>query len=187
MATSRLPLGGAHGGEKSIWLHNPCLLVVPMVQRNQYGYTTPSFSGCNVGRDQYGYIIPAFFGCPWWGEINGYITPVVSGGQRVGAMAKSDMRSRGSQRKQNQKWLPNTCRLGGPKLGGMATTINMAISRRPSQGPHGGERSIWPHHRCLLGVPVVGRNQHGYINPALLRVPNTGTKKWEKMGRRRGK
>ena len=34
-------------------LHHPCLLGVPMVERNQYGYTTP-----------------AFLGSPWWGEIN---------------------------------------------------------------------------------------------------------------------
>ena len=34
-------------------LHHPCLLGVPM-----------------VGRNQYGYITPAFLGSPWWGEIN---------------------------------------------------------------------------------------------------------------------
>ena len=77
-----------HGGERSIWLHHPCLLGVPM-----------------VGRDQYGYISRAFSGFPWWREIN------------------------------------------------------IATSPLPSQGPHGGERSKWLHHPCLLGVPVVGRNQ----------------------------
>ena len=44
---------GPHGGEKSIWLHHPCLLGVPVVRRDQYGYITPAFSGL-----------------PWWGEIN---------------------------------------------------------------------------------------------------------------------
>ena len=34
-------------------LHHPCLMGVPM-----------------VGRNQYGYITPAFLGSPWWGEIN---------------------------------------------------------------------------------------------------------------------
>ena len=34
-------------------LRYPCLLEVPM-----------------VGRNQYGYITPAFVGSPWWGEIN---------------------------------------------------------------------------------------------------------------------
>ena len=34
-------------------LYHPCLLGVPMVERNQYGYITP-----------------AFLGSPWWGEIN---------------------------------------------------------------------------------------------------------------------
>ena len=27
------------------------------------------------------------------------------------------------------------------------------------------------HHPCLLGVPAVGRNQHGYITPAFLGSP----------------
>ena len=30
----------------------------------------------------------------------------------------------------------------------------------PTQGPHSGEKSIWLHHPCLLGVPMVGRNQY---------------------------
>ena len=34
-------------------LHHPRLLGVPMVRRNQYGYTTPTL-----------------LGSPWWGEIN---------------------------------------------------------------------------------------------------------------------
>ena len=34
MAASALPSRGLHGGEKSIWLHHPYLLRVPMVGRN---------------------------------------------------------------------------------------------------------------------------------------------------------
>ena len=41
MAASQVP----HSGEKSIWLQHPCLLGVPTVGRNQYGYITPAFSG----------------------------------------------------------------------------------------------------------------------------------------------
>ena len=37
----------------------------------------------------------------------------------------------------------------------------MATSPLPSQGPHSGEKSIWLHHPCLLGVPIVGRVQYG--------------------------
>ena len=51
LATSPLPSPGPHGGERSIWLHQACLLRVPM-----------------VGIDQYGYIAPTFLGFPWWGE-----------------------------------------------------------------------------------------------------------------------
>ena len=34
-----------------------------------------------------------------------------------------------------------------------------ATSPLPSRGPHGGEKSIWLHYPCFLGVPMVGRNQ----------------------------
>ena len=62
------------------WLHHPYLFGVPMVERNQYGHITPTFSGS-----------------PWWREVNmatsplpsrvpmversqyGYITPTFSG------------------------------------------------------------------------------------------------------------
>ena len=37
--------------------------------------------------------------------------------------------------------------------------INMATSPLPSRGPHGGEKSIRLHHPCLLGLPIVGRDQ----------------------------
>ena len=36
MATSPLPSRGPQGGEKSIWLHHPCLHRVPVAGRNQY-------------------------------------------------------------------------------------------------------------------------------------------------------
>ena len=68
MATSPLPSRGPHGGEKSIWLHHPCLLMVPMVGTNQYGYITPAFSGS-----------------PWWGEFNvrdGKWVKMVENGQK---------------------------------------------------------------------------------------------------------
>ena len=119
MATQPLPSRGPHGGERSIWLHNPCLLRVPM-----------------VGADQYGYITPAFLGSPWWGEIN------------------------------------------------------MATQPLPSWGPRGGERSIWLHNPCLLRVPMVGRDQYGYITLAFLGSPWWGAKgdgnwvveNWGKLG-----
>ena len=34
-----------------------------------------------------------------------------------------------------------------------------------------GESSIWLHHPCLLGVPMVGRHQYGYITHAFLGLP----------------
>ena len=40
-------------------------------------------------------------------------------------------------------------------------THNMATSPVPSQGPHTGEKSLWLHHPCLLGVPIAGRVQYG--------------------------
>ena len=56
----------------------------------------------------------------------------------------------------------------------------------PSRGPHSGEKSIWLHHPCLLGVPIVGRNQYGYITPAFSGSPwrgeiNMGDLKWIKL------
>ena len=68
MATSPLPSRGPHGEESSIWLHNCCLLGVPM-----------------VGRVQYGYITAAFSGSPWWGEFNmrdGKCVKMVENGQK---------------------------------------------------------------------------------------------------------
>ena len=47
--------------------------------------------------------------------------------------------------------------------------INMATSPLPSWGPHGGERSIWLHHLCLLGSA-----QWGEINMATSPLPSRG-------------
>ena len=33
----------------------------------------------------------------------------------------------------------------------------------PSRATHSGERSIWLHHPYLLGFPIVGKDQYGYI------------------------
>ena len=153
MATSPLPSRGPHGKERAIWLHHPCLLGVPM-----------------VGREQYGYITPAFSGSPWWGESN---------------MATSPLPSRGPHGKERAIWLHHPCLLGVPMVGreqyGYITPAfsgspwwgesNMATSPLPSQGPHGGERAIWLHHPCLLGVPMVGREQYGYTTPAFSGSP----------------
>ena len=31
------------------------------------------------------------------------------------------------------------------------------------RGPHGRGRSKWPHDPCLLGVPIMGKDQYGYV------------------------
>ena len=41
----------------------------------------------------------------------------------------------------------------------------MATPSLPSRDPHRGGKSIWLHQPCLLGIPIVGRNQYGYITP----------------------
>ena len=100
MGTSPLPSQGPHSGERSICVHHPCLLRVPMVGKHQYGYITLAFSGSPrlgninmgtsplpsqgphsgersicvhhpcllrvpmVGKHQYGYITLAFLGFP---------------------------------------------------------------------------------------------------------------------------
>ena len=153
MATSPLPSRGLHGGEKSIWLHHLCLLGVPMVGRNQYGYITSAFSGS-----------------PWWGEIN---------------MATSTLPSQGPHGGEKSIWLHLPYLLGVPMVGrnqnGYITPafsgspwwgdINMATGPLPSRVPHCGEISIWLHHPCLVRVPMVKRNQYGYINRAFLGSP----------------
>ena len=153
------PYLGSHGGEESIWLHHLCLLGVPMLGRTQYGYITLPSQGPHggeesiwlhqpcllgvpmVGRNQYGCITPAFLGSPWWGGIN---------------MATSPLPSRGPHGGEKSIWLHNP----------------------HSRGPHGGEESIWLHHPYLLGVPMLGRNQYGYITLAS-RGPHGGEESGE--------
>ena len=148
MGTSPLPSRVPHGGGKSIWLHHSCLFGVPMVGRNQSSYSTPTLSGS-----------------PKRGEINMATAPPASWGPRGG---------------ERSTWLHHLCLLRVPEEGrnqyGYITPafsgspwwgeIYMATSLLPSRGPHGGEKSIWLHHPCLLGVPMVGRNEYGYITPA---------------------
>ena len=45
MATWPLPFQNPHSGEKGVWLYEPCLLRVPTMGKNEYGCTTPTFSG----------------------------------------------------------------------------------------------------------------------------------------------
>ena len=44
MATFALPPWGRRSGDKWIWLHNSCLLMVTKAGRNQYSYITHAFS-----------------------------------------------------------------------------------------------------------------------------------------------
>ena len=105
-----------------------------------------------VGRNQYGYISPAVSGL------------------RSG---------------QKSIWLHHPCLLGVPIVGRNQygyilpaflgspwwAKINMTTSPVPSRGGHSGEKSIWLHLACLLGVSIVGRSQYGYITRAFLGSP----------------
>ena len=55
--------------------------------------------------------------------------------------------SRHKKNAQTPHWLHQPCLLRGPKS------------------------TEWLHHPCLLRVPMVGRNQYGYITPAVLGSP----------------
>ena len=44
-----LPIGQSFEWGRSIWLHHPCLLGVPIVGKDQYGYITLTFSGPHSG------------------------------------------------------------------------------------------------------------------------------------------
>ena len=55
---------------------------------------------------------------------------------------------------QNQKWLPHTCLLGGPQVGGHATS---PLHSRGSQNKGGQNQKSVPHP-CLLGSPKKGGN-----------------------------
>ena len=48
------------------------------------------------------------------------------------------------------------------------------------RGPHGGEKSIWLHHPCLLGVSMVGRNQPS--KEWMRWKPAENGRKWVKLG-----
>ena len=68
MATSPLPSRDPHGGEKSIWLHHPRLLEVPMVGRNQYGHITRAFLGSHDGETSIRLHHPWLLGVPMAGR-----------------------------------------------------------------------------------------------------------------------
>ena len=79
MATSPLPSRGPQSGEKSIWLHHPCLLGVPIVGRVQYGSPLPS-RGPHSGEKSIWLHHPCLLGVPIVGRNQyGYITPALSG------------------------------------------------------------------------------------------------------------
>ena len=67
------------GGQNQKWIHNPCLLRVPMPGKDRYGYVTPCHRGVPiVGKDQHGYINPAFSWVPNMGtksEVAAKIMP----------------------------------------------------------------------------------------------------------------
>ena len=50
----------------------------------------------------------------------------------------------------------------------------MATQPLLARDPQSGERSTWLHKLRLLGVPIVGKGQYGYITPCLLKVPIVG-------------
>ena len=47
----------------------------------------------------------------------------------------------------------------------------MATSALPSQGRHIAEKSIWLNLLYVLGLPIGGTNQNGYITLAFLGSP----------------
>ena len=161
MATSPLPSRGPDGKGRSIWLHHPFLLRVHMVGRHKYGYMIPCIDNpCLlgvplVGRHQSGYKTPAFSESPWCGDINMATSPCLLGVPMV-------------RRDQYGYFIPAFSE--SPWCG----DINMATSPLPSRGPHGAERSIWLLYPCLLGVPMVGRHQSGYITPTFSGSPWCG-------------
>ena len=166
MATSPMPFKDAHSGERSKWLHHPCLLRVPI-----------------VGKDQYVYISRASSGSAWWGNINMVASPVPSRGPHAGERSiwlHQPWLLRVPMVGKDQNGYMTPAFLGVPIVGkdqyayisptfsGSAWwgNINMIASPVPSRGPHSGERSIWLHHRCPLRVPMVGKHQYGCITPA---------------------
>ena len=117
-----------------------------------------------VGRDQYGCISPAFSGSPWWGEFNMATSPLPSRGPHGGE--RSIWLYHPMVRRDQYGYISPAC-LRSPWW----EELNMIASPMPSQGAHGGEESRRLNHLCLLGVPMVGRDQHGRITPAFSGSP----------------
>ena len=119
-------------------------------------------------------ITPTFSRSPWWGEIKRATSPLPSRGPMVGRNQKGYVTPAfsGSHGGEKSKGLHYPCLPKVPMVGrnqyGYTTLafpgcpwwgeINMARSPLPSHGNDGGEKSIWLHNHCLLGVPMVGRN-----------------------------
>ena len=55
-------LGGTHGGDKSTWLHNPCLPTVPIRATSIWPCAPCCFVVPKEDRDQYGNMSPTFTG-----------------------------------------------------------------------------------------------------------------------------
>ena len=76
------------------WRHNPCLLGVPNMGRNQHSHVTPAVSNHHSKGNQYVYVTLAFSLFPLWGENNmvptvgrnqyGYMAPGLLGVPMVG-------------------------------------------------------------------------------------------------------
>ena len=142
MATSPLPSRGAHVWVE--WLPHTCYLGGPCVDgmptsplpsrgpmRGQNGYITPTVSAGHVWAEwlHHPYRVPgpcpggmATSPLPSRGPMcgrNAYITPTVSGAPR-GRMGYIISAVLGAH--VWVEWLPEPCRLGGPSLGGLATS-----------------------------------------------------------------
>ena len=156
LATSPLPSWGPQNGEESNCLHHPCLL-----------------GGPEMGRTQIGYITFAFLGSPKWGGIKLPASPLPSWGPQNGEESNclhQPCLLRGLKVGRNQIGYITLAFLGSPKWG----RIKLATSPLPSRGPQNGEESNWLHQPCVLGGPIMGRNQIGYITFAFLGSPKRG-------------
>ena len=81
------------------------------------------------------------------------------------------------ERGQNQNWLPQPCLLGGPKVGGNATSP--LHSRGPptkgTESKRAQKRADMLHHPCILRGPQQrGQNQNWLPKPCLLGGPQVG-------------
>ena len=156
--------------------------------------TSPLLGVPMVGKDQYRYMTPTSLGSPWFGWI---------------IIATSPLPSRGRHGGDTPKWLHQpflvgvpivrryqngyiTLALFGSTLWGYIEMDGLAL---PSQGPHGGERSKWQHHPCLIGVPMVGRDPNDNITLAFfgsawwghIKVATSPLPSWGPQGRERSK